>query len=395
VIVVENLSKRYRIRQAGTGVDALRDTLTRAVKKLAKVEGPPPEPKEFWALDDVHFRIDEGEAVAVLGRNGAGKSTLLKVLSRVTEPTKGRVRIRGRVASMLEVGTGFHPELTGRENVYLNGAILGMSRAEIRSKMDSIIDFSELGHFIEMPVKRYSSGMHVKLGFSIASHVQPDILIADEVLAVGDAAFQLKCITRMRELVRSEGHTVLFVSHNMSVVQQLCSRSIWLDKGQQLADGPTADVVTQYQKRMLASIGTVESYSEEHQIGIKALGTELLGGDLRIRLQVVGEQTRPAFLGIEIESAEGIRASSQEPTLTQFRAIPGETVNYTCRGIDRLLTPGAYLIHLWIMIEGRQVLRKDSIMNFVLPPNDPYHTGKSMASRINGVSAVIWERAND
>jgi lipopolysaccharide transport system ATP-binding protein len=202
--------------------------------------------EEFWALRDLSFEVKAGEVVAVIGRNGAGKSTLLKVLSRITEPTTGRIEIAGRIASLLEVGTGFHAELTGRENIFLNGAILGMTRAEIKRKFDEIVAFSEIEKFLDTPVKRYSSGMYVRLAFSVAAHLEPEILIVDEVLAVGDTAFQKKCLGKMEEVSRTQGRTVLFVSHNMSAVLQLTTRAIVLDKGGVIFNGPTEKGVEQY-----------------------------------------------------------------------------------------------------------------------------------------------------
>ena len=241
-IKVENLGKSYLVGHSATPTErytALRDVITRNTKSMARktrnmLYGRPIVPgdeiEEFWALNGINFEIKEGDRVGIIGRNGAGKSTLLKILSRITEPTAGRVKIKGRLASLLEVGTGFHPELTGRENIYLNGAILGMSRAEVRSKFDEIVSFSEIDKFLDTPVKRYSSGMYVRLAFAVASHLEPDILIVDEVLAVGDVAFQKKCMLRMNE-VGATGRTVLFVSHNMSAVEQLCSSVIMLHNG--------------------------------------------------------------------------------------------------------------------------------------------------------------------
>ncbi len=201
--------------------------------------------QEFWALDDVSFTVTQGEVFGIIGRNGAGKSTLLKILSQVTAPTSGRIRIKGRVASLLEVGTGFHPELTGRENVFLNGAIMGMTKAEIRRKLDEIIAFSEIEEFIDTPVKRYSSGMYVRLAFAVAAHLEPEVLIVDEVLAVGDAAFQNKCMGKMNES-KGKGRTVLFVSHNMQAVRQLCDTAIYLSAGQKIQQGPSSEVVESY-----------------------------------------------------------------------------------------------------------------------------------------------------
>ncbi len=239
VIRAVGLSKKYIIGHQAERYVALRDVLARNVRNLwrrtsdmargrAIVAGDSTE--EFWALKDVSFDVNQGEVLGIIGRNGAGKSTLLKILSRITEPSEGRVSIKGRVASLLEVGTGFHPELTGRENIYLNGAILGMTRSEIKRKFDEIVDFSGVEKFLDTPVKRYSTGMHVRLAFAVAAHLEPEILVVDEVLAVGDAEFQKKCLGKMSE-VAHEGRTVLFVSHNMNSVERLCKRVLWLEAG--------------------------------------------------------------------------------------------------------------------------------------------------------------------
>jgi lipopolysaccharide transport system ATP-binding protein len=218
--------------------------------------------EEFWALKDVSFQIKQGEVVGIIGRNGAGKSTLLKILSRITEPSKGRVTIHGRVASLLEVGTGFHVELTGRENIYLNGAILGMTRREITQKFDEIVAFAEVEKFLDTPVKRYSSGMYVRLAFAVAAHLEPEILIVDEVLAVGDAEFQKKCLGKMDDVSRHEGRTVLLVSHNMGVIARLCGPAIWLDQGSILDYGPAAELTTKYLSRSRISTDRVVRVAE-------------------------------------------------------------------------------------------------------------------------------------
>ena len=247
IITVENLGKRYVLNHAPRH-DTLRDILTQGVRGLLRrvTRQEAPTREEFWALRDVGFSIQRGEVVGIVGRNGAGKSTLLKILSRVTEPTTGRVRLRGRVASLLEVGTGFHPELSGRENIFLNGAILGMSQVEIRRKFDEIVAFAEVERFLDTPVKHYSSGMYVRLAFAVAAHLEPEILIIDEVLAVGDAEFQKKCLGKMRSVARNEGRTVLFVSHNTSAVQALCTRLLVLKGGQLTYSGSVAEGLQQY-----------------------------------------------------------------------------------------------------------------------------------------------------
>jgi lipopolysaccharide transport system ATP-binding protein len=254
MIRVENLGKKYMIGHQAEGRSnyvALRDVLADGAKSLVKRftgrhKGDLQTEEGFWALKDVSFEVKRGECVGIIGRNGAGKSTLLKILSRITEPTTGRVELHGRVASLLEVGTGFHPELTGRENIYLNGAILGMTRAEIKKKFDEIVDFAEVERFLDTPVKRYSSGMYVRLAFAVAAHLEPEILVVDEVLAVGDAAFQKKCLGKMGEVSEKEGRTVLFVSHQMTAIQNLCNRGVLLKKGEIKCDGHVLAVIEQY-----------------------------------------------------------------------------------------------------------------------------------------------------
>lgn len=249
IIRVEGVGKKYLLRhQAGPRYRALRDVLADGVKSgfgLFRKRTDVPTREEFWALKGVSFAVTEGEVVGIIGRNGAGKSTLLKILSRITEPSAGRVTLNGRVASLLEVGTGFHPELTGRENIYLNGSILGMGRAEIARKFDEIVAFAGVEKFLDTPVKRYSSGMGVRLGFAVAAHLEPEVLVVDEVLAVGDAEFQQKCLGKMGEVARG-GRTVLFVSHNMHAVKTLCKRGVVLRRGEVEFDGPAGEAVDHY-----------------------------------------------------------------------------------------------------------------------------------------------------
>lgn len=256
VITVENLGKKYTLsHQRREPYTALRDVLANSAKSLGKKILSPftnhtspvtVSQEDFWALNDVSFEVKQGDRIGIIGRNGAGKSTLLKILSRITEPTTGSVRIKGRVASLLEVGTGFHPELTGRENIFLNGAILGMTRAEIKKKFDEIVDFAEIEKFLDTPVKHYSSGMYVRLAFAVAAHLEPEILVVDEVLAVGDAHFQKKCLGKMEDVSVREGRTVLFVSHNMAAINRLCDRGILLDAGNIEENGSTQQAVSSY-----------------------------------------------------------------------------------------------------------------------------------------------------
>jgi lipopolysaccharide transport system ATP-binding protein len=259
VISIEGLGKRYYLSHEKRE-DTLRDSLTQGVRglwsRLTKPGTGQPEGEEFWALRNVSLEVKQGEVVGVIGRNGAGKSTLLKILSRITDPTTGRAVIRGRVASLLEVGTGFHPELSGRENIYLNGAILGMSRSEITRKFDEIVAFAEVERFLDTQVKHYSSGMYVRLAFAVAAHLEPEILIVDEVLAVGDAAFQRKCLGKMQSVSRREGRTVLFVSHNLPSIRELCRTAVLLGSGQVQATGPCARVLEIYQHGLAYSAPT-------------------------------------------------------------------------------------------------------------------------------------------
>ena len=277
IIKVEGLGKKYRIRhqRQGRSYVALRDVIAYRVKELFRSrqshDGKQNSVEDFWALKDVSFEVKRGDVVGVIGRNGAGKSTLLKVLSRITEPTEGRVRLRGRVASLLEVGTGFHPELTGRENIFLNGAILGMSRAEIKGKFDEIVAFAEVEKFLDTPVKRYSSGMYVRLAFAVAAHLEPEILIVDEVLAVGDAEFQKKCLGKMQDVATKEDRTVLFVSHNMAAVQSLCRTAILLREGRLQESDDAETVVRSY----VSDLGKADGGGPGH--------TQMLGRNLCLR----------------------------------------------------------------------------------------------------------------
>ena len=308
VISVENLSKRYLVghnaAQSEHRAD-FRELVSRNVSSLARktrdmlsgrplVQGDAVE--EFWALNDVSFEVRHGERLGIIGRNGAGKSTLLKILSRITEPTKGRVRITGRVASLLEVGTGFHAELSGRENIYLNGAMLGMSRAEVHRKFDEIVAFADVERFLDTPVKRYSSGMYVRLAFAVAAHLEPEILIVDEVLAVGDAQFQRKCMGRMQE-VAHDGRAILYVSHSMASVQSLCTRTIYLEEGKVRFSGATEDAVSEYLRSgALSSQASLEDRKDRVGNGlIRFLSFELCEFPSRARLECASSGNTVVF----------------------------------------------------------------------------------------------------
>jgi len=255
VIKVDGVGKKFTINTKGQV--SFRDFISNAGRRFLSSALPRKKAEEFWALRDLTFQVGEGETIGIIGRNGAGKSTLLKVLSRITEPTVGRIEIRGRVASLLEVGTGFHPELSGGENIYLNGTILGMRRAEIRAKFDEIVEFAGVSRFLNTPVKRYSSGMYVRLAFAVAAHLDPEILVVDEVLAVGDAEFQKKCLGKMHDVSVREGRTVLFVSHNLEALQNLCKRAILLNAGELVATGNATDVVLQYTNNFMTNVTEV------------------------------------------------------------------------------------------------------------------------------------------
>ncbi|MBP7821495.1 MAG: ABC transporter ATP-binding protein [Saprospiraceae bacterium] len=279
---IEHLSKAYPSyeQKSAQGYIALRDILVQRTKQLFKGNITPSPKKMFWALDDVSFEIKKGESIGIIGRNGAGKSTLLKLISRITQPTKGKITLNGRVASLLEVGTGFHPELTGRENIYLNGAIMGMKRYEIKAKFDEIVEFSGVQAFLDMPVKRFSSGMYMRLAFAVAAHLEPDILIVDEVLAVGDAEFQKKCLGKMDEVTHNEGRTVLFVSHNMGAIRSLCDTGILMQNGKLSTFDTIQKVIEAYNNTIFQPdkendiVPDVSTFSNEYinLISVRTLG---------------------------------------------------------------------------------------------------------------------------
>jgi lipopolysaccharide transport system ATP-binding protein len=251
IIEVTHLGKKYTIRHQEGSYVTLRDTLSTVFRKSKNKK------ESFWALRDISFSVEKGEIIGIVGKNGAGKSTLLKILSQITPPTTGEIKLHGSVGSLLEVGTGFHPELTGRENIFLNGAILGMNKREIQAKFDQIVAFAGIEKFLDTPVKRYSSGMYVRLAFSVAAHMEPDILIIDEVLAVGDAEFQKKCLGKMEEVTQDAGRTILFVSHNLDAVRRICTKTIWINDGQIVQYGETPDVLAAYAR--FGNAGTAEN----------------------------------------------------------------------------------------------------------------------------------------
>ncbi len=392
VIRVEGLSKKYFLGQRAGRADGLRHAIEDAIaapfrwgRRVVSGAGGPPRPvvgdTEFWALQDVTFDVRRGEVVGIIGRNGAGKSTLLKVLSRITEPTTGRIGLKGRVASLLEVGTGFHPELSGRENVYLNGAVLGMRQEEIRRKFDEIVAFAGVEKFLDTPVKRYSSGMYVRLAFAVAAHLEPEILIVDEVLAVGDSEFQKKCLDKMRE-VTDGGRTVLFVSHAMHSVQSLCQTGILLNQGRIETMGPIAGVIAAYSNRVQEIAGG--DIASNRSLGL-SLKTATLRQDAPADALIVSahfhlEKTiSNAGLGIHIETIDGVELCDLRPETTRlaFGDRKGSLrVSVMLDELSRRLGAGTYRLGLsFHETNWRACLERTIIGEFVVPAFDVYGSG--------------------
>ncbi len=391
-IRVENLSKRYRI-----GVEDTRDTLAEAIghwvtspirnyrrlRQLTKFSGDENSAVEdiIWALKDVSFDIDQGEVVGIIGRNGAGKSTLLKILSRITHPTSGSVTLKGRVSSLLEVGTGFHPELTGRENIYLNGTILGMTKTEVDAKFEEIVEFSGVRKFIDTPVKFYSSGMGVRLAFSVAAHLEPEILLVDEVLAVGDAEFQNKCLGKMEDVARY-GRTVLFVSHNMSAISRLCKRGIWMDDGRVAEDGPVDKVIQAYMFSGATETNPVVGFSPDHDADAQILGIEcldLLGTPSLVHLSQnpfslkvhyrLNKELINYRLGINIYTPAGyevLTRTNSDLDNSLWTDGPGDySLQVDIPG--QLIKPGQYLLTVFLGQPGiRQLDKKENVLSIRL-----------------------------
>ena len=414
IISVENLSKSYRLghrarARRDRGDATFRDAIVRNLRNAARKAGDVlhgrqviqgDEVEEFWALRDVSFEVQEGEVLGIIGRNGAGKSTLLKILSRITEPTAGRVALRGRVSSLLEVGTGFHPELSGRENIFLNGAVLGMTRTEVRRKFDEIVEFSGVERFLDTPVKRYSSGMYVRLAFAVAAHLDPEILIVDEVLAVGDAEFQRKCLGKMDEVARRAGRTVLVVSHNMGTVKSLCSRGIWLENGAVREMGDPQDLTGRYLARGTTGLERVipldrserQAWLKDDRLRLTAL--EWLsplplrhGEPAALRLHV---ETRAPVSGVGVmigfDSVEGVRVLSYHMDRAEARrdlAHPGRyAVDLVIASLG--LGPSVYGVDLVCRSGDLHVL--DSVggcgqVEVVAGP----HTSPAIAQNLSGV----------
>jgi lipopolysaccharide transport system ATP-binding protein len=370
VIRVENLSKKYILgHQKQESYTTLRDTIANSAKSLLKPfqrdksQSADSSPEEFWALKDVSFEIKQGDRIGIIGRNGAGKSTLLKILSRITEPTKGSIRIKGRVASLLEVGTGFHPELTGRENISLNGAILGMSKFDIDRRFDEIVAFAEVERFLDTPVKRYSSGMYVRLAFAVAAHLEPEILIVDEVLAVGDAQFQKKCLGKMEE-VASEGRTVLFVSHNMAAIRALCSTAILLKKGSIACLGTTAECLAAYETENIVNKGSSwKRFPSSKQGGlvITQIDTALIGSQpnlelcVNIQLQSLTNH-KSAFIAIDILDSTSIAIMQAIPKMENYLHYKETKQMVTINIQLPPLIPGEYFVTAWVGSHNTETL---------------------------------------
>ena len=381
VIRVENLSKKYILgQQKQERYTALRDVLANTAKSISSQvlnpfakKAPLPNLEEFWALKDVSFEIKQGDRVGIIGRNGAGKSTLLKVLSRITEPTTGRISIKGRVASLLEVGTGFHPELTGRENIYLNGSILGMSKFEIEKKFDEIVAFAEVEKFLDTPVKRYSSGMYVRLAFAVAAHLEPEILIIDEVLAVGDAKFQKKCLEKMKD-VGDKGRTVLFVSHQMGTITQLCSKVFILEAGAIIKEGDTKETIASYMQKLssnesnrfinkssttkdksiyITEIETVDSF------GISA--SEFSHTD-NVRLKVnilIKKWVNNLFLGVVVKDIQGRKIFTSQLELdSKVKSNKLDELIVKMKIPKNFLVPGQYLFSVALHTPNVQIVEQ-------------------------------------
>jgi len=416
-IQVDNLSKQYKIGMADYRRDTLRDLIMDSMASLIRRNGQlaSSAPRSaltdtFWALKDVSFEVTPGEAVGIIGRNGAGKSTLLKILSRITEPTVGSAEIHGRVSSLLEVGTGFHGELTGRENIYLNGAILGMGKAEIKRKFDEIVAFSEVEKFLDTPVKRYSSGMYVRLAFAVAAHLEPEILIVDEVLAVGDHEFQKKCLGKMDNVAKT-GRTVLFVSHSMGSITRLCSRAILLENGQIKEDGDANEVVRTYLNRFES--GTTASYhqagppsplQEEWISSVEVLDDNatlresfVTGEPMRFRICFELTHSSPRIeIGLVLTDDRG-QAIAAPNIRQQYGVTRGRKgVNWVeCRWEGPPLTAKRYYVRVDLGDYYRGLDSVENAVSFEVRPTDYFGTGRLPNPNFAVVSKCTWQALDE
>ena len=402
VIRVENLSKKYIIgHQKQERYTSLRDVISDKVKSLGGFINPNSKSEkdasfeDFWALKDVSFEIKQGDRVGIIGRNGAGKSTLLKILSRITEPTSGKISIKGRVASLLEVGTGFHPELTGRENVYLNGAILGMDRVEIKKKFDEIVAFAEVDKFLDTPVKRYSSGMYVRLAFAVAAHLEPEILIVDEVLAVGDAQFQKKCLGKMEE-VSGEGRTIIFVSHNMGAISKLCDLSIWLNGGKIQSFGHSSRIIEKYLSFFYQKTSCVHFDTNPDKRGqiltarlIDEQGMEnseiICGKVVLVEIEfIINQKTQGCHIACIVSNQEGYHIFSTSDTDTNPSLLNERLPNrylVKVRLPTSLLNTGTYNIAIGLGVPGVESFDRQEALSFTLHDAGDFGTLKEGSRR--------------
>ncbi|MDQ3634979.1 MAG: ABC transporter ATP-binding protein [Acidobacteriota bacterium] len=360
IIRVKNLSKQYKVRLGKTPFPTFRESIVNSLKSPLKKFGKN-NSENFWALRDINFEVEPGEVIGIIGRNGAGKSTILKILSRITEPTKGRIEIYGRVGSLLEVGTGFHPELTGRENIFLNGAILGMKKSEIVKKFDEIVDFAEIEKFIDTPVKHYSSGMYTRLAFAVAANLEPEILVVDEVLAVGDAEFQKKCLGKMKSVSTQEGRTVLFVSHNMSAVSNLCQRAVFLEKGKVEFVGDISEAISLYMER----VGTSEVYFADEVVtyaAVKQVGKEI---ELSVKYEMPIPITMP-HLGFSIIDILGNPICGTNPKHDKVPHLPVPQKSGSVQVSVKYpqLIDGTYRLSIWFGTERKDYFEQAECLTF-------------------------------
>lgn len=403
VITVDGVGKKYRLGARSGQYKSLRESLrgtalapVRLGRRVVGASSPEDvgQRPDFWAVRDVGFDVQRGEVLGIIGRNGAGKSTMLKILSRITEPTEGEVRIKGRVAALLEVGTGFNPELSGRDNVYLNGAILGMTRSEIKRKFDEIVAFAQVEEFIDTQVKKFSSGMYLRLAFSVAAHLQPEILIVDEVLAVGDVAFQRKCLGKMSEVAR-QGRTVVFVSHNMAAVKRLCSKAILLESGRVVASGEPEAMAQSYERQgveLATSPSAFPVVDEESGVSVTACDVRLEDTDGGWTLAVeVGVEAvkmiRALGVGLLVTSTMGVEVSVLAPVVTNFvlEDFQGAALcAFACQDVQVFLAGGDYVVGVFLGGPGGPLLtiREAGIVS--IPARDLFGTGRYFDARLWG-----------
>ncbi len=390
-ITVRGLAKQYQLGQQRESGSSFREMVLSALRKpldnLKRLRGEGNELKSFWALNDISFDVEPGEVVGVIGRNGAGKSTLLKILSRITSPTKGEINYTGRMASLLEVGTGFHPELSGRENIFLNGSILGMNRTEIEQQLDDIVKFAEVADFLDTPVKRYSSGMYVRLAFSVAAHLNPDILIIDEVLAVGDQAFQQKCLGKLRDTAKT-GRTVLFVSHNMTAVKSLCSRIIYLKDGEIAYDGSPEEAISKYLSVDKCDDATWVDENNKHtylkRVGIESTdsspgNTYQYSESVVVRLDLESMRTLQFSPAVRLTDVFGnILLTSWDEDYLGVRQ-KNETETLRCTIPPQLLKPGNYIVTALVHVsdkDGKVNAEEVNLDLLISPEHCPIPAGR-------------------